>query len=68
MRTITFLFTYVMLQKPIDFIDMCMDIVLENKHRDDFENTLLCPVNSSQDGMMKTFVEHILKTKVQRTH
>lgn len=53
-----------MFQKPIDFIDMCMDIVLEYKHRDDFENVLLCPVNSNQDGTMKNVVEHILNTKV----
>lgn len=67
MRTVTHC-TYMMFQKPIDFIDTCMDIVLEYKCRDDFENALLCPVNSNRDGTMKTFVEHILKTKVQQAY
>lgn len=43
---------------------MCMDIALEFKQSDDFENAFMCPVYDGQDSVMKSYTEHILTTKV----
>jgi len=53
------------LQTPIDFIDTCMDIVLEFRQSDDFENVFMYSVYDSQDVEMGNYSDHIIKTKVQ---
>lgn len=42
-----------------------MDIVLEFRQCDDFENVFMYPMFESQDVEMKNYSDHILKTKVQ---
>ncbi|VVC29215.1 Hypothetical protein CINCED_3A015604 [Cinara cedri] len=50
--------------KPLDFIDECIDIVLKFKYHDDFKNVFVCPVyNIRDDPSMNDYVEYILKTK-----
>jgi len=49
----------------MDFIDTCMDIVLEFRHSGDFENVFMYPVYDDQDTEMENYSDQILKTKVQ---
>jgi len=42
-----------------------MDIVLEFRQSDDFENVFMYPVYDSQDAEMENYCDYILKTKVQ---
>lgn len=41
-----------------------MDIVLEFRQGDDFEDVSMFPVYDSQDAEMSNYSDHILKTKV----
>lgn len=41
-----------------------MNIVLEFRQCDDYENVFMCPIYSSQDHVMKKYTEHILSSKV----
>lgn len=41
-----------------------MDIVLEFRQCDDYENIFMCPIYGSQDHVMKKYTDHILSTKV----
>ncbi|XP_025423656.1 fatty acid synthase-like [Sipha flava] len=49
--------------KPIDFVDKCIEIILEFRKNDHTENICVCPVYDSEDQTMETFTQHILKTK-----
>ncbi|XP_060836307.1 fatty acid synthase-like [Rhopalosiphum padi] len=51
------------MKTPIDFIDTCMDIVLEFRQSDDFENVFMYSVYDSQDVEMGNYSDHIIKTK-----
>lgn len=44
-----------------------MDLVLEFKQCDDFENAFVCPVFNSQDQTMRHYTNYILETKVMRS-
>lgn len=53
------------LKKPLDFIDACVDVVLEFRQHDNFENVFACPIHNGRDDCsINGYVEHILKTKV----
>ncbi|XP_022162608.1 fatty acid synthase-like [Myzus persicae] len=51
------------IKNPIDFIDTCMDIVLEFRQSDDFENVFMYQMYDSRDAEMENYSDHILKTK-----
>lgn len=42
-----------------------MDIVLEFRQSDDFENVFMYQMYDSRDAEMENYSDHILKTKVQ---
>jgi len=49
--------------KPISFIDTCMNIILEFKHFDDLENVSMCSMYDGHDQTLENYAEHILETK-----
>ncbi|XP_025202615.1 fatty acid synthase-like [Melanaphis sacchari] len=52
------------MKTSIDFIDTCMDIVLEFRQSNNFENVFMYPIYDGPDVEMRNYSDHILKTHI----